>query len=490
MNSDYGFTVTQTDGTMKRISYFFVFFFACYLSAFAQDKGYSIRLTIKGLRDSTCYLSHYFGYTQHLLKDTAKIDTSGVLLFEGKQPLPEGLYFVTLPQKRRVEFIWLASEPTFSITSDTLDLIGNARVEGSQENIDYFAYLKYVKTQTDQMEAIRTFGGGPSDNNPMLQQRLRTFRNEMYSYLNRLASDYGNRLIGKYIRAVAEPRLPMPPRYANGGYDTAFVSRAVRQHFFDNIDFSDERMVRSPFLQRRLDTYFDRVAIPQIDSLKAACDRIISLASANKEVLRYTVWNMSNLFETAKIIGTDAIFVHLAEEYYLKGKVETDSSVLKNLAERVKTLKPLLIGETMPPLVLTDPNDKIHSLQNLSTNLTFVVFYDPLCQKCRAKMPKLIDFYKKHKTESISLYAVMVERNEKLWKNMLDEFKIKDLWINVWDKTGKINYKKDFDIYGTPVIYVLNKEKKIVLKRLEVEQLEAVLELYNQNKLATVSTKK
>lgn len=490
MNSDYGLTVTQTDGTMKRISCFFAFFLTCYLSAFAQEKGYSIKLTIKGLRDSTCYLSHYFGYTQHLVKDTAKIDTSGVLLFEGKQPLPEGLYFVTLPQKRKVEFIWLASEPTFSITSDTLDLIGNAQVEGSQENIDYFAYLKYVKTQTDQMEAMRAFGGGQNDNNPMLQQRLRTFRNEMYSYLNRLASDYGNRLIGKYIRAVAEPRLPMPPRYANGGYDTAFVSRAVRQHFFDNIDFSDERMVRSPFLQRRLDTYFDRVAIPQIDSLKAACDRIASLASANKEVLRYTVWNISNLFETTKIIGADAIFVHIAEEYYLKGKVETDSSVLKNLAERVKTLKPLLIGQPMPPLVLTDPNNKIHSLQNLSTDLTFVVFYDPLCQKCRAKMPKLIDFYKQHKAASVSLFAVMVDRNESLWKNMLNEFKIKDLWINVWDKTGKINYKKDFDIYGTPVIYVLNKEKKIIFKRLEVEQLEAVMKLYNQNKLATVSAKK
>ena len=475
---------------MKRISYFLVFFFTCYFSAFSQDKGYSIKLTIKGLRDSTCYLSHYFGYTQHLVKDTAKLDASGVLLFEGKQPLPEGLYFVTLPQKRKVEFIWIASEPIFSIASDTLDFISNAQVEGSQENIDYFAYLKYVKIQTDQMESMQAFGGGPKDNNPMVQQRLRTLRNELYSYLNRLATEYGNRLVGKYIKAVAEPRLPMPPRYANGGYDTAFVSRAVRQHFFDNIDFSDERMVRSPFLQRRLDTYFDRVAIPQIDSLKTACDRIVALASANKEVLRYTVWSMSNLFETAKIIGTDAIFVHIAEEYYLKGKVETDSSVLKNLAERVKTLKPLLIGQPMPPLILTDPNNKIHSLQNLSTDLTFVVFYDPLCQKCRAKMPKLIDFYKKHKAESVSLFAVMVERNEGLWKNMLNEFKIKDLWINVWDKTGKINYKKDFDIYGTPVIYVLNKEKKIILKRLEVDQLDAVMELYKRNKLAVASTKK
>ena len=60
-------------------------------------------------------------------------------------------------------------------------------------------------------------------------------------------------------------------------------------------------------------------------------------------------------------------------------------------------------------------------------------------------MPKLIDFYKKHKAESVSLFAVMVDRNESLWKNMLNEFKIKDLWINVWDKSGKINYKKDFE---------------------------------------------
>ncbi|MFN8353442.1 MAG: DUF5106 domain-containing protein [Spirosomataceae bacterium] len=472
---------------MKRFYFLLLCLWSSIGLAQTQEKGYAIRVQVKGLQDSTCYLSHYFGFSQYLVKDTARADTSGVLLFKGKQALPEGLYFVSLPNKKRIELVVTDKEPRFSLSTDTTDLIEHMKVDSaSKENMGLYSYLKYVQSQQRQVEILQAFNGeNPNEGNVITQQRIRAIRNEMYSYLNRLASAYPDLLVGKYIKASTEPRLPRPPMYPNGGYDTAFVAKAVRRHFFDNIDFSDERLVRSPYLQRRLESFFERVVVPQTDSVKASCDRILALASANKEVMRYAVWYITNYFEASKVIGADAIFIYLAEEYYLKGKVETDSSVLRNLADRIKTLKPLLIGKPMPEMNFFDPNGKLQPLKNVQAEVTFVVFYDPLCKKCRAKLPALINFYKKHKNESIAVYAVMVEKYDGMWKQMLNEFKIKDLWINVWDKTGKTDFRKEFDVYSTPMIYVLTPDKKIGLKKVEVEQLEAILTMYKQGKQAS-----
>jgi hypothetical protein len=45
-------------------------------------------------------------------------------------------------------------------------------------------------------------------------------------------------------------------------------------------------------------------------------------------------------------------------------------------------------------------------------------------------------------------------------------------WINVEDPGQKTAYKYLYDIYSTPVIYLLDKDKKIIAKRLGAEDIE------------------
>ncbi|MDD2550007.1 MAG: hypothetical protein PHD00_07925 [Bacteroidales bacterium] len=60
-------------------------------------------------------------------------------------------------------------------------------------------------------------------------------------------------------------------------------------------------------------------------------------------------------------------------------------------------------------------------------------------------------------------------KQEYIEKNELD-------WINVWDPMRTTNYHKLYDIYSTPVIYVLDKDKKIIAKRIGIESLERFIE--------------
>ena len=51
-----------------------------------------------------------------------------------------------------------------------------------------------------------------------------------------------------------------------------------------------------------------------------------------------------------------------------------------------------------------------------------------------------------------------------------------DWWINVWDPERKSNFPVTYDIYSTPVVYVLDREHKIMIKRIGWETLPQVLD--------------
>ena len=52
-------------------------------SAFSQKDVFKIKMSIKGMQDSACYLINYFG-NQRYYKDTSSFNKDGVVIFSGK----------------------------------------------------------------------------------------------------------------------------------------------------------------------------------------------------------------------------------------------------------------------------------------------------------------------------------------------------------------------------------------------------------------------
>jgi hypothetical protein len=50
-------------------------------------------------------------------------------------------------------------------------------------------------------------------------------------------------------------------------------------------------------------------------------------------------------------------------------------------------------------------------------------------------------------------------------------------WINVWDAYNLTNFRFFYNIYSTPTIYLLDKDKKIIAKRIGAETLKSLLEI-------------
>ena len=458
-------------------------------SAQAQE-GFSIKGKIKGLKDTTVMLAHYFGYNQQVIKDTAKVDANGNFIFEGKKNLPEGLYLVSLPKGKYLDIV--IGNQRFSFETDTINLITKMKVSGSKDNESFFKFQQEMAAKFDEMKALdmeRKIQGGTG----LAAAKMKKVQAEMTKIQQDWLKQNEGLLAAKLIRASQEPEIPAYTQPLKTKADTTamyqFQYNYYKSHFWDNIDLSDERMIRTPFLQKKLERYFEDLTIQQPDSIIKEADLVLS-KTKNRETRRYTVYKIASSYENPKILGTDGAFVHMAEKYYIGEPDNWDTSTVRKMKERVAILKPLLIGKRFPEMYLTDTLGREISVNTVPADYTVVFIYDPECGHCRESAPKLAKQTEVLKAKNVQIVAVSVDRTAERWKKFIKEFKfgsmVNGIDIHKNPVTGKEEYYTDFkgtfDVYATPVVYILDKDKKIIAKRLPVDQIEDFLNFHSKRR--------
>jgi hypothetical protein len=139
---------------MKRFLIFSLLFSFLSTALWAKDKplwSYSIR--INGLKDTVCYWGYHYGDKQYV-RDTARVDSKGLVVFEGNKELEGGIYLVIMPNKKYIEVI-LNGENNFSLETDTADVVRNMKVKGSKENELFYQYLVFINDRQKETEPVK-----------------------------------------------------------------------------------------------------------------------------------------------------------------------------------------------------------------------------------------------------------------------------------------------------------------------------------------------
>ena len=139
---------------------------------------------------------------------------------------------------------------------------------------------------------------------------------------------------------------------------------------------------------------------------------------------------------------------------------------------------------------MKDTLGKLHTLQEIKADYTALIFYGPTCGHCKKEIPKV-----KHDIDSliaaghnIETFAVATEFDKADWKKFIHDQKIGD-WINVADinhdeegnPVASSDWRDKYDIYSTPVIYLLDKDKKIIAKRITHSQIVEIISRLEEN---------
>jgi peroxiredoxin len=139
-----------------------------------------------------------------------------------------------------------------------------------------------------------------------------------------------------------------------------------------------------------------------------------------------------------------------------------------------------MIGNKAPDLIMKDTNDQVKSMYAIKSKYTIIFFFDPDCGHCKKETPKLVDFYNKDKAKfDLEVFAVSADSSMTKLKDYIKEMKMP--WISVnfyYSAVG--HYQQLYDAQTTPTLYVLDDKKKIIGKKIPVENLENFLINYEK----------
>jgi peroxiredoxin len=278
------------------------------------------------------------------------------------------------------------------------------------------------------------------------------------------------------------------PILPNGKRDSLFRFNMYKRKFFENIDFSDERILRTPFLQSKVEKYFKDLVYQVTDSINTDADKVLKLSKKNKEVYRYVLWMISNKYETTDIVGLDGVFIHLAEDYYLKDADWLDSTQRAKFRERVDILKPIQTGKVMPNFILEDTTGRVRTVFDTKAKYTVVYFYSPDCGHCRDHAPDLVKFHNENKSKGIEVYNISIDHDKKKTAEFIKTYKTGNM-INLWDAKTYYDFRKKYDIYSTPTSYILDSQKRIIGRRIPIEEINKFIEFHEKKGAADMKGK-
>jgi len=453
----------------------FILFFS--LSKATNDKGYNIKVKVNGLKDTILMLGNHFGDKQYVT-DTVRIDSKGLAVFSGKEKLNGGIYLAILPSKKYFEFL-VTDNQEFSLETDTLDFITNMKVKYSKDNILFYDYLKFIDEKGRKMEQLKRIVDRketPKDSIELAKKTGNEIDGQVKNYKKDFIAKNPKNFLSDIFLASTDPEMPEIPVLANGRKDSTFQFNYFRKHYFDNMNFSNDWLLRTPIFHARIKNYVENLTYQMPDSISKSCIEICDKAKANKEVFKYCVVYFTSTYEKSNIMGMDAVFVDMVEKYYKTNQAFwADSVTMFKIKDRSDKLKPLLLGKTAPNLTLKDTSGVFQTMYNLKNRFTILAFWDPDCSHCKKEIPKLYsEFSGGIKVKDVQVYAICTETERKKWAEFIQKEKLN--WINVADIELQNQFRSIYDIHSTPVLYILDKNKKILAKRIPVEKISEFLD--------------
>ena len=444
----------------------------------ASNGGHQISVKLKNYAEAQLFLGYHYGDKQYL-QDTVEKDDKGFFVFEGDEPLPPGVYLVVMaPDNKYFQLLITNEEQKFKVFADAENPTKGIRFENAPDNelfYEYLAFLEEKKPMADQL-AAEIEAAESEEEKKAIQEKRSRIDEEVREFQERLMQ----RSPASLTAAIIKANLPADMQEFEGTEEDIQWKRwrYTQDHYFDNLDLGDPRMLRTPFLFQRVDYFVHKLQIQHPDSIAKAIDYVLDRMKPAEETFKFYLIHFLNEYARSNIVGMHAVYVHLVNNYYAKGLAPwTEEEQLKKILENAKALEPLLIGKIAPNIRLEKRDGSPIELHDIESEYTILYFWRYDCGHCKKSTPDIKAFYEKYKDKGVKIVAVCAKFTDEIpdcWK-YIDENGIGD-WLHTVDEFHRSRFMTVYNIKSTPQLYILDRNKEIISKRIGAEQLEEVMD--------------
>ena len=244
-------------------------------------------------------------------------------------------------------------------------------------------------------------------------------------------------------------------------------------HFWDLYDFSDSIFLeKDNLLERSFVDFIDLLSLVPEDTRNKSINLLMKKSESIPEVFA----NLINLSEqylydsTSPLCDEEKLIPFL--QYAIEAQIFSDiekirpSFVLESITKN-------RLGEISNDITYTLKNGDTGTLHSINSEYTLLYFNDPECEDCKLLIKQLIASAKMNELISLNklkIITVYLFDNVESWDKHSSE--VQETWIYSRDAEQKIMLENDYNIKQFPTMYLLDKEKKVLLKETTFEKLE------------------
>jgi len=464
-------------------------------SSSMSAQGYRIEVELRGLSNDTIILGEYFT-SRMIPKDTIVLDKNGRGIFEGEEAFTGGLYLVYFDPAHYFDLL-LGDDQDLSINADTADLVNGVSFRDTEDNRIFQEYKNFLQNKRGELEKLTTrysSAATAADSSEILGQQKK-INKEMETFMDQIEADYPALFVTDFIGATREPFPPESMLTGDRRRDDSIRYFYYQEHYFDRFDPFNVRLLHTPLYEGKIMNYLSRAVPQHPDTLIVAVDFLLTGSKKDVELYRYMLITLFNHYAESKYIGMDGVYFHIAEYYYIPDATWSSPEFLAKLKQNLADNNPTLIGQTAPNLILREVPDEHFGMAAMDTTIkkdphigqdfylhdidatyTILYFWEADCGHCQKATPALHEVYTRIKDKGVEVLSVHVinsiEGKEK-WIDFVNENQLFG-WKHCWSPYSN-EFRKLYNLQSYPQLFVLDRDKIIVAKRVTPEQAEQII---------------
>ncbi len=453
----------------------FVLAILVFISFSINAQQFTINGRIIGTEAKKVFLSDFYGSEKRAFDSTA-VDKNGSFKFMLPKNQPVGMLRMRFGENRFIDVILNREDIAFETYADAL--IDSLEFTQSIENKLYFEYMKRRNESEYRLSLLEPLlSRYPSGDKfyKSISQEYTQLSDELEAFTNNLISENKNTFAAKIVKLDLSPTP-----------DLSLLEDAridfMKAHFFDNADFSDTSLLRTNLISTKIIQYlsfYQNNRMPkeqlEIEFIKAV-QVIMAKTKSSPEVYAYAMDYLIGGFQN---YGFERVITYIADNINLEESCVDDERKAK-LENKVESLKKFAIGLKAPDFTATDLLGKTIKLSEIKSENTLLIFWATWCPHCTRLIPELKKIYLDGNKEKLEIISVSLDESRPELEKFVNEAGCN--WINISDfKKWKGDIVQLYDIYATPTMFLLSKDRTIIAKPMTFDEVKN--ELYKRNVL-------
>lgn len=411
----------------------------------------------------------------NFIADSTPVDASGHLVLRRKKQLAPGFYTFLLPGMKNLSFL-VDKDQRFTMRANAADVMGTIKVEGGLNTDLFYQTIRYQAKQEPELAKTTATMNKAAANSPeflQAKQQQTQLLDERKAYLDGIFKKYPDAFFTKFKIAGQNPDFKEFKK-PNGDMDTMRQLIYYRDHFWDGVDFNDDRLLNTPVIGNKLKRYIKELTPQNPDSLIKVADPLIRRVLDKKQYFKYFANWIALQYENTKttVMDGEAVYVHIIKNYFKPEYAWWEKPEnLEGLQTHVWEMEASLLNRKGPDVRAMDVNGQYKSIYEITAPIVVVFMFSPDCEHCQKEAAEIERIYEQWKSRGVEFFGIAISTTDEEWKKFVKEKGF--TFTSVFDPTNRAIYAKYFvDI--TPEIYVLNKDRIIVGKNLHPDQLETI----------------